>query len=247
MKTSEVRKEFINLFERLAQKYSRYQIWSDFIIMSACAISNACDRQFFDVREKMYMDCVKRYSREEVEIFSEMLSLVVIAFDINPEQDFLGEIFGALRLHNEWHGQFFTPYNIAKFMAEINVGGIVQDIKEKGTVSVSDCCCGAGCLLIAFANSVNRAGANYQKSILFAAQDIDLIAGLMCYIQLSVLGCKGYIKIGDSLTGPITTDSAIDETFWFTPMYKMGNLLTFMQLFGETKNDNNRQESDVSG
>lgn len=41
MKTSEVRKEFVNLFEGLAQKYSRHQIWSDFIIMSACAIVNA--------------------------------------------------------------------------------------------------------------------------------------------------------------------------------------------------------------
>ena len=104
MKTREVRKEFVNLFEGLAQKYSRHQIWSDFIIMSACAISNACDRKFFDVREAMYMDCVKKYKREEAEIFPEMLSLVVVALEINPEQDFLGEIFGSLRLHNEWYG-----------------------------------------------------------------------------------------------------------------------------------------------
>lgn len=245
MKTSEVRKEFVNLFECLAQKYSRHQIWSDFIIMSACAISNACDRRFFDVREAMYMDCVKKYKREEAEVFPEMLSLVVIAFEINPEQDFLGEIFGSLRLHNEWRGQFFTPYHVAKLMADINTGSLVKDIEEKGTVSVSDCCCGAGCLLIAFANSAKRAGVNYQRNILFVAQDVDLIAGLMCYIQLSILGCKAYIKIGNSLTEPITTDSVIDETFWFTPMYRMGNLLTFMELFDETKNENFRQQEEI--
>ena len=245
MKTSEVRKEFVNLFECLAQKYSRHQIWSDFIIMSACAISNACDRRFFDVREAMYMDCVKKYKREEAEVFPEMLSLVVIAFEINPEQDFLGEIFGSLRLHNEWRGQFFTQYPVAKLMADINTGSLVKDIEEKGTVSVSDCCCGAGCLLIAFANSAKRAGVNYQRNILFVAQDVDLIAGLMCYIQLSILGCRAYIKIGNSLTEPITTDSVIDETFWFTPMYRMGNLLTFMELFDETKNENFRQQEEI--
>ena len=191
------------------------------------------------------MDCVKKYKREEAEVFPEMLSLVVIAFEINPEQDFLGEIFGSLRLHNEWRGQFFTPYHVAKLMADINTGSLVKDIEEKGTVSVSDCCCGAGCLLIAFANSSKRAGVNYQKNILFVAQDVDLIAGLMCYIQLSILGCKAYIKIGNSLTEPITTDSVIDETFWFTPMYRMGNLLTFMELFDEAKNENFRQQEEI--
>ena len=138
----------------------------------------------------MYMDCAKKYKREEAEVFPEMLSLVVVAFEINPEQDFLGEIFGSLRLHNEWHGQFFTPYHVARLMADINTGNLVKDVEEKGLVSVSDCCCGAGCLLIAFANSAKRAGVNYQKNILFVAQDVDLIAGLMCYIQLSILGCK---------------------------------------------------------
>ena len=142
-------------------------------------------------------------------------------------------------------GQFFTPYHVAKLMADINTGSLVKDIEEKGTVSVSDCCCGAGCLLIAFANSAKRAGVNYQRNILFVAQDVDLIAGLMCYIQLSILGCKAYIKIGNSLTEPITTDSVIDETFWFTPMYRMRNLLTFMELFDETKNENFRQQKEI--
>lgn len=160
-----------------------------------------------------------------------MLSLVVVAFEINPEQDFLGEIFGSLRLHNEWRGQFFTPYHLARLMADINTGNLVKDVEEKELVSVSDCCCGAGCLLIVFANSAKRAGVNYQTNILFVAQDVDLIAGLMCYIQLSILGCKAYIKIGNSLTEPITTNSAIDETFWFTPICNVQKIHIFILHF----------------
>ncbi len=246
MKTDEIRRDFIRLFESLANRYSRHQIWSDYVVMSACAIANACDKQFFDVREKMYMDCAKRYSREEIEKFTEMLSLMVLAFEINPEQDFLGDIFGSLRLHNEWKGQFFTPYHIAKLMAQLNTENIVKDIEEKGSVSVSDPCCGAGCLLIAFANAVKEAGVNYQRKVIFAAQDVDLIAGLMCYIQLSILGCRGYVKIGNSLTEPITENFVADENIWFTPMYKMGNLLSFMDLINNFNDEKSNQQSEIS-
>lgn len=231
IKAEEIRKEFIKVFDGLAQRYSRHQIWSDFIIISACAISNACDQRFWDKREKMYMDSVSHYKKEEIERFPEMLSLMVCALEEDPEQDFLGEIFGQLRLHNEWRGQFFTPYHIAKLMADINTGNVVRDIEEKGEISVSDCCCGAGCLLIAFANSAKQAGVNYQQKIMFVAQDVDLIAGLMCYIQLSILGCKGFVKIGNSLTEPLTDCFVPDENIWFTPMYKLGNIVRFMDLF----------------
>lgn len=115
----EIHRKFISLFDSLSGRYSRYQVWSDFVIMSACAISNACDRRCFERREAMYMECVSRYTKEEAEKFAEMLSLVVLAFDDNPEQDFLGDIFGLLRLNSEWHGQFFTPYHVAKLMGTI--------------------------------------------------------------------------------------------------------------------------------
>jgi len=238
MKTPEIRKEFVKCFESLAQRYSRHQIWSDFIIMSACAIANACDKTFFEEREAMYMDCVKHYSRDEVDKIAEMMSLTVLALEEDSEQDFLGEIFGSLNLHNEWRGQFFTPYHIAKLMAKINTGNIVDDVKDRGVVTVSDCCCGAGCLLMAFANAVKEAGVNYQKHILFVAQDVDMIAGLMCYIQLSILGCRGYVKIGDSLLNPVTTNEAPSKDIWFTPMYKLRNIITFMEIFDAAKNEN---------
>ena len=55
IKAEEILKEFIKVFDSLAQRYSRHQIWSDFIIISACAISNACDHRFWDKREKRWI------------------------------------------------------------------------------------------------------------------------------------------------------------------------------------------------
>ena len=47
---------------------------------------------------------------------------------------------------------------------------------------------------------------------------------LMCYIQLSILGCAGYVAIGNSLTNPFGgTDlfPTIGEggELWYTPMW----------------------------
>lgn len=43
-------------------------------------------------------------------------------------------------------------------------------------------------------------GVNYQKDVLFVGQDIDKVVAMMAYIQFSLLGCPGYIIVGNSLT-----------------------------------------------
>lgn len=40
----------------------------------------------------------------------------------------LGELFMALGLANEWKGQFFTPYDICRAMAAMNLG---EDLKSQ--------------------------------------------------------------------------------------------------------------------
>lgn len=58
----------------------------------------------------------------------------------------------------------------------------------------------------------------------FVGNDIDRVAAQMCYIQLSLLGCPGYIAVTDTLTNPITgpviqPNEKPDQEFWFMPMY----------------------------
>lgn len=78
---------------------------------------------------------------------------------------------------------------------------------------------------MAFANECKLQNVNYQTSVLFVAQDIDYIVGCMCYIQLSLLGCPGYVAIANSLTHPcvgVDGNPLIPihgENIWYTPMY----------------------------
>lgn len=67
-------------------------------------------------------------------------------------------------------------------------------------------------------NDLEKAGFNFQNHILFSAQDIEETVALMCYIQLSLLGVAGFVKVGNSLTDPIRNGDSL-ENYWFTPMY----------------------------
>ena len=217
--------EFMKIFRSLCGRYRRWEIWQDFIMLSAIAISNAVDRSHAAEREKTYLTISRKYKPDEMLRFSQMLQEIVAGIDHNPEQDFLGELFMALNLGSDHAGQFFTPYHVCCLMAEIAGTDLLARIERDGWVSVNDCACGAGALLVAFANTCLHHKINYQTSVLFVAQDIDCIVGLMCYIQLSLLGCAGYIVIGDSLLHPMTSLDRRGlipqpgENVWYTPFY----------------------------
>lgn len=224
----ECQKNIVKLLDSLSGRYSRWEVWQDFIIMSAISIANTLGGPHKEAREREYMNHASRYSEKEMESFAQMLAEVAMEMERNPDQDFLGELFMALGLSNEWKGQFFTPYSVCRAMSAMTYGDDLKaQIEAKGWVAINDPACGAGALLIAFANECRRPGneINYQTSVLFVAQDIDFLAGMMCYIQLSLMGCPGYVVVDDSISRPITSVDARGliphdgSNVWYTPMY----------------------------
>ena len=197
-------KEFMKIFHELCYSRQPWEVWSDVITMMACSIANAVDRteKRHKGREKEYAECLKRIGSAEKP--AQLLAVIVNALEENPEQDFLGEMYMGLNLGNHWKGQFFTPYSICKMMSQITCGSIDSQIEQQGYISVCDEACGAGATLIAAANKKKKSKYNFQNHVLFVGQDIDRIVGMMCYIQLSLLGCAGYICIGNSLSNPLT-------------------------------------------
>ena len=216
---------FIKLYRELTYRWTPWEVWQDFITMYACAISNAVDRSHFNEREAMYLKRIQKYSKKEQELFPQLAAEVVLALEKNPEQDFLGKIFMELNLSNDSGGQFFTPYNVCRMMAEMTVGDVVAHVEKHGYITINDPACGAGATLIAAvhaaAKPLSEAGFNWQNHVLVTAQDIDYTVALMCYIQLSLLGAAAYIKIGNTFTEPMDSTDTL-ENYWFTPMYFSG-------------------------
>ena len=191
---------------------------------NACSISNVFDKDNYDQREKRYLKIIHQYSKEEQAIFPELAAYTTMALDQNQEQDFLGKMFMRLDLGNRSAGQFFTPYHVCELMAEVVATNALEKIEQYGYISINDPCCGAGATLIAGVHVIRKQlehcepPRNYQNHILVVAQDVDEIVGLMCYIQISLLGLAGFIKIGNSITDPMSTDDS-SEKYWYTPMY----------------------------
>ena len=233
-KVLEPEKEFLNAFKQLTHRHRTWDIWRDFVVMLACAISNPVDKEHYDEREALYLKIIKKYNKQEQNLFPELAAQTGLALEKNPEQDFLGSIFMSLNLGNKDSSQFFTPYHVCELMAEVTMDNVVQKVEKDGYISINDPCCGAGATLIAGIHAarkrLEKVNLNYQNHVLVIAQDIDMTVALMCYIQLSLLGVAGMVKIGNSLTEPIT-DKDSNENYWYTPMY-FSQVWSMRRLFG---------------
>ena len=213
------KKEFSKEFDRLARVHEGHEVWKDFITMSACSLSNVFDKHFEKEREELYRKCASHYTKEELNVFGELLFYVIMSFSANPKQDFLGTLFMENKLSNKSRGQRFTPYGVCELTAGIVLSEQLSEKKTDEPITICDSSCGGGAMLIAAANLARRSGKlNPQKDIVFYAQDIDPTVALMCYIQLSVLGLKAIVKIGDTLSDPMVEGDMEKECVWITPM-----------------------------
>lgn len=216
-------KDFLKTFKELTYCHRIWDVWNDFIIMAACALSNPLDKEHYLQRENRYLSIISKYSREEQSKFPELFAHLTMAIELNPEQDFLGKIYTMLNLQDEGREQIFTPYSVCELMGDITMQGVSEQIQEHGYISINDPCCGAGATLIAGVHSARKIlttelGLNFQNHILVTAQDIDETVALMCYIQLSLLGVAGYVKVGNTITEPMSNGDTT-ENYWFTPIY----------------------------
>ncbi|MCR5791359.1 MAG: N-6 DNA methylase [Lachnospiraceae bacterium] len=232
-------KEFLKLFKSLTYAQSSWQVWEDLMTVMACSISNAVDRraEHFEKREKEYERAIKDLGG--VDIPAQMFAIIVRELDDNPDQDFLGKLYMSLELGSHWHGQFFTPYHVCELMAKMQIGEECRGvIEQKGYISICDPCIGAGAMMIAAAEAFRQIRVNYQNCVVFAGQDLDPVVAKMAYIQLSLLGCPGYVTIGNSLTNPQTghvlfPQETGGQDLWLTPMFfsQVWEMLRTKELF----------------
>lgn len=217
-------KEFLDTFRELCYSRSSWQVWADLMTAMACTLANSVDKTEprYTAREKEYEECIKRLGG--VEKPAKCFAIVVEALEQNPHQDFLGKLYMSLELGNHWKGQFFTPYDVCECMARLTINNNLQALKNQEWISVTDPACGAGATLVAAANIFQSEGINYQTRILFTGNDIDRVTAQMCYIQLSLLGCAGWVAVANTISNPVCGDPLMPvekpgQEFWYMPFY----------------------------
>jgi len=211
--------ELIRLIREFRHSHNPQKVFSDFVELSALAISNSVDQPQFDVREKRYLDIVKGYKREEVERFSHMLGALVETLArrlaIGDLTDVLGETFMMMELGNDRAGQFFTPYEISKLMASLTMMGDNPEIQKNGFIRLQEPACGAAGMVIAAAEALAANGHNFQETLHATGIDIDERCVHMAYLQLSLLGIPAIVVHGNALTMEIWGT-------WRTPIHVLG-------------------------
>jgi len=228
--SDDYQRDLVKQIRSFSHGHHLHTVFSDFVELSALAISNCVDRRQFDAREKRYLEIVGGYEKEEVRHFPKMLATLTSSFEHRVEQmhktlgrgygtsglsDVLGETYMMLDLGNARAGQFFTPYEVSKLMASMVICVTVDQARMHGFVRVHEPACGAGGMIIATAEAFHEAGLNYQQAMHVTCIDIDPCCVHMAYVQLSLLHIPAIVVHGNALSMKVWGQ-------WFTPAHVLG-------------------------
>jgi hypothetical protein len=208
------RRSFIKTIEEMTHRHQPWRIFRDFCEMAAITFANSVAYgPVRDKREERYLQIIGTYEPEDQRRVPFLLSCLTAALEAAGFDDILGGIFMEMDLGSHWHGQFFSPYAITSMMArqvfepERMAGREFADIHEPA--------CGAGGMVIAFAETMRMQGFNPQTQLYVEAVDLDPLCVYMSMIQFSLLHLPAVIMEGNSLSGE-------RRSVWYTPAYRLG-------------------------
>jgi type I restriction-modification system DNA methylase subunit len=167
------------LFNALKHHFNDYTEAYDklleFLIVDFCPIALRAipgNLSWLTENEKLYSDLVSTYNPDIIK---------------SSMKDHLGALYCEIQGQRaaQSKGQFITPYNVCKMMAEMQMQGSQEQ------VTVLDPCCGTGSMLLA-AHEAN------PNAIVFGV-DIDLRAVRTCLINFAIHNIKGYVLHADAL------------------------------------------------
>lgn len=185
--------------------------FTTFIELFASSLASDGDPVNGEVRKKRFQEINDSLSAAIRKEYLELIDIVKQTFAENADDpvDILGVVFHELNLHDAWHGQFFTPNDVARLMAML-VNPASED--ENEIITLNEPTCGSGTMVIAAAWAMNNCGKDYSKKLLAIAQDIDIRCVWMSYIQLSLYKIPAVIAHGNSLTEEVWAK-------WYTASY----------------------------
>jgi len=192
--------EFIRSeFNKFGSKYDIRQVFEDFIICGAYAISNRC--YYRENIEQSYLQIAKKYTGEELKRFGEMLAHLQLECMEEEPEDILGTIYEEIGMSNKQKGQFFTPKSICDMSARMTVDSneAKKHIEEDGYTSVIDQACGSGRMLFSVIDHLQRENVDIDK-VFIEGDDVSLLCCCMTYLTLSLRGVSGIVRHQDSLT-----------------------------------------------
>ena len=216
---AELQKQFIKAFDRLAHHRERHDVLADFLEMAVCAVRKRTlpPGPAADALEDRYMAVVKRNTPEDVRAMPELFGIAALAVQ-NGGCDFLGQVVVELELPNDHMGQFFTPYDVSRMMAEMTMQDAGQVIAARGFVTLHEPASGAGGMVVAAADVLEKQGFDIGRQLYVDAIDLSPMCFRMSYLQASLRGVPATIRRGNTLSREMFEQAVTPA---FLPFYEI--------------------------
>lgn len=211
MKQKSTKGELVEEIRKLSSSEGLNTVFTTFLEITATSIAAQMDPANAAERKKRYQEIVTKIKPESLTSYARMFALLYLAIREHEDDpcDILGDIYHELRLNNEWNGQFFTPDNICRMMAQI-INPVDEFSDKKKPVTINEPTCGSGTMIIGAIWAMQRQNFDYQHRAFFVAQDIDIRCVWMAYIQLSLYRIPAVVIHGNTLM--------MEEwSRWYTP------------------------------
>lgn len=215
--------ELNKLIEKLTYKQNKWSVLTDLFEISAIVISNKFDLVRFNEREKRYLDIVKKYDADEMQVMCEAFAKIYVLLTGMIDHgfdDYLGRLYMMSGTSSDKAGQFFTPYSVSQMCAQVTLDK--ERLKMDEIIAMHEPTCGSGGMIIAVVEELHKRGFNYANNLFVECGDIDARCVHMAYLQLGLAGVPAVIYHRNSITL---------ETWdvWHTPALCM-NWLRFRKL-----------------
>lgn len=192
-------KEVLKRFETMAGKYSKVEIFNDWLEWNVSCMQAWCGNgydEYYDV----LIRCNTKYNVVELKRFDDIAELVREGVE-KYEQDVLGSVFMQMQPNKKLR-QEFTPSCLCELMDALTNDdeSIKRAIEENGYLTVDEICCGSGGISIAKYKGLKSRGIDGNK-VFFTASDIDKRCCQMAVIQFTYMGMKAKVFHHDVLLG----------------------------------------------
>ena len=203
---------FKQTFRQLAPYRHRYEVFRDFVTMAACSLHNGLHKD--EAREEEYLRIIGLYKPDDQQVFPKLMALLVAALDEEP-RDILGPLYMELEIANKDAGQYFTPPELSDLMAQMTFAQELDKLETQPFITAGEPAAGAGGMILALVKVMITAGHNPADKLWVQAIDVDRMAALMCYIQLSLWNVPAEVIVGNTLSWDI-------REVWYTPAHHLG-------------------------
>ena len=165
-------------------------------------------------QEELYLQTIAGLKRSDLEIITRAWGQLLLDMEDRPYRDLLGPAYMAVahKLDRDSGGEFFTPYALSRFLAEMKLGKDPREAFTPGKILMcGEPACGSGGMILAFTEVLVDGGVSPLHTS-WEARDISDLSCYAAFVNTTLWGIPTRIICGNTLSNDVRWQW--DNMFW---------------------------------